>query len=187
MVLQLYKTSITRHYWLCQASKLIKDRAELPLPPTSSVELVSARLRDLPVGGKTPLGAGLLETYNLIRRVSNKDPHTRFVVVVISDGRANQGMTDLPVKEEVTRCAQLLLELQHTDYLVVDTEDKSGFMRADLAAALAASLGATLGEGAHPRDEPGRSPDRVEGRNLSHIRARSPSQASPIGPEKPVK
>ena len=91
------------------------------------------------IGGKTPLGAGLLETYNLIRRVNNKDPHTRFVVVVISDGRANQGMTDLPVKEEVAHCASLLLELKHTNYLVVDTEDKSGFMHADLAATLGPS------------------------------------------------
>ena len=120
-----------------------KDRAELLLPPTSSVQLASARLKELPVGGKTPLGAGLLETYKLIRRVSGKDPHTRFVVVVISDGRANQGMTELPVKEEVARCAGLLLELRHTDYLVVDTEDKSGFMRADLAAGLASLLQAT--------------------------------------------
>ena len=119
-----------------------KDRAELLLPPTSSVELASARLRELPVGGKTPLGAGLLETYNLIRRVSSKDPHTRFVLVIISDGRANQGMTELPVKEEVARCTRLLLELKNTDYLVVDTEDKSGFMRADLAAVLASLLGA---------------------------------------------
>ena len=117
-----------------------KDRAELLLPPTSSVELASARLKELPVGGKTPLGAGLLATYNLIRRTGSKDPHTRFIVVVISDGRANQGMTDLPVREEVARCARLLLELRHTDYLVVDTEDKSGFMRADLAANLASLL-----------------------------------------------
>ncbi len=120
-----------------------KDRAELLLPPTSSIELASDRLRDLPVGGKTPLGAGLLETYHLIRRVGNKDPHTRFVVVIISDGRANQGMTDLPVREEVARCAHLLLELANTDYLVVDTEDKSGFMHADLAAELASTLRAT--------------------------------------------
>ena len=105
--------------------------------------MASARLRELPVGGKTPLGAGLLETYNLIRRIGSKDPHTRFVVVVISDGRANQGMTELPVKEEVARCARLLLELRNTDYLVVDTEDKSGFMRADLAAILATFLEAT--------------------------------------------
>jgi magnesium chelatase subunit D len=120
-----------------------KDRAELLLPPTSSIELASDRLRDLPVGGKTPLGAGLLETYHLIRRVGNKDPHTRFVVVIISDGRANQGMTDLPVREEVARCAHLLLELANTDYLVVDTEDKSSFMHADLAAELASTLRAT--------------------------------------------
>ncbi|HQN20251.1 MAG TPA: hypothetical protein PKV86_13960, partial [Syntrophobacteraceae bacterium] len=39
--------------------------------------------------------------------------------------------------------AHLLLELANTDYLVVDTEDKSGFMHADLAAELASTLRAT--------------------------------------------
>ena len=54
----------------------------------------------------------------------------------------NQSMTDMPIKQEVTRCVGLLLELRNTDFIVVDTEDKSGFMRADLAASLASLLGA---------------------------------------------
>lgn len=70
-------------------------------------------------------------------------PHTPLVVVVISGDCANQGMADLPVKEEVARCARLLLELRNTDYLVLDSEDKSGFMQADLAANLACLLQAS--------------------------------------------
>jgi magnesium chelatase subunit D len=38
-----------------------KDRAEIVLPPTSSVEAASKRLKDVPVGGKTPQPAGLME------------------------------------------------------------------------------------------------------------------------------
>ncbi|MGV8074424.1 MAG: VWA domain-containing protein [Syntrophobacteraceae bacterium] len=119
-----------------------KDRAEIVLPPTSSVELASRKLRDLPVGGKTPLGAGLLATHNLIRQAGVKDPQRRFLVVIISDGRANQSISGMPVKTEIGNCAEALRELRNTDYIVVDTEDKSGFMRADSASGLATMLGA---------------------------------------------
>ncbi|MCE5243477.1 MAG: VWA domain-containing protein, partial [Desulfobacteraceae bacterium] len=119
-----------------------KDRAEVVLPPTSSVELAARRLREMPVGGKTPLGAGLLAAHNLVRNARFKAPHTRFLVVVVSDGRANHGLSGMPVREEVAGCCTLLQELGHIDFIVVDTEEKSGFMRADLARNLALDLGA---------------------------------------------
>jgi magnesium chelatase subunit D len=50
-----------------------KDRAETILPPTSSHELALKRLKEIPTGGKTPLSAGLMETYNLIRRLKLKN------------------------------------------------------------------------------------------------------------------
>ena len=37
-----------------------KEEARLVLPPTSSVELAQKALKDIPVGGKTPLSGGLL-------------------------------------------------------------------------------------------------------------------------------
>lgn len=119
-----------------------RDRAEVVLPPTSSVELAAKRLKELPVGGRTPLGAGLLAAYNLIRRVRLKRPETRFLVVLVSDGRANQPTSGLNVWEETERCAALLREVREVDCIVVDTEDKSGFLRTDLARRVAALLGA---------------------------------------------
>jgi len=119
-----------------------KDRAEVVLPPTSSVELASKRLKELPVGGKTPLGAGLLAAYNLIKQVKLKHPETRFLVVLVSDGRANQGVSGLDVWEEIKKCSMLLREVREADCIVVDTEDKSGFLRTDLARRVAALLGA---------------------------------------------
>ncbi len=46
------------------------------------------------------------------------------------------------MREEVARLAGMLAEQRNTDLLVVDTEDKSGFMRMDLARELAHEMGA---------------------------------------------
>lgn len=119
-----------------------KDRAEVILPPTSSVENASKRLREIPVGGKTPLAAGLLEAYRLIKRATLKSPETRVIGVLITDGRANQGISGAPIGEEVGKMAQILSELSLTDYIVVDTEDKGGFIKTDLAFQIASQLGA---------------------------------------------
>ena len=119
-----------------------KEKAEMVLPPTRSVEFSLKKLKDMPVGGKTPLTAGLLETYKLIKRVGMKSPETRFLLILITDGRANQAMTDAPVREEIKRVAGLLNELYLTDFIVVDTEDKKGFIKTDLALRIALQLGA---------------------------------------------
>lgn len=119
-----------------------KDRAEVVLPPTSSVELASKRLKELPVGGRTPLGAGLLAAYNLIKQVKLKQPTTRFLVVLVSDGRANQRISDLGIWEEIERCSMLLREVREADYIVVDVEEKDSFLRTDLAIKVASLLGA---------------------------------------------
>lgn len=120
-----------------------KDKAEIVLPPTSSVEHASRRLKEIPTGGKTPLCSGLMEAYGLINRYAKKSPETRFLLVIVTDGRANHTLSGLPPKEEITRIAQLLRDIPSTDYIVVDTEDKSRFMRADLAVPLASHLDAS--------------------------------------------
>lgn len=119
-----------------------QQQAEVVLPPTASVELASRRLKKLPVGGRTPLAAGLLVAYRLMAQVWRKEPRRRLLVVVVSDGRANQGLSDLPIPEELRRLAALLRETPLTDYVVVDTEDKSHLLRTDLARELADLLGA---------------------------------------------
>jgi len=119
-----------------------KDHAEVVLPPTSSVVTAARRLADIPVGGKTPLSAGLLETYRLIGRVRTKSPETRFLVVLVTDGRANHSLSDRPAKEEIRNMTGLLNGLPATDYVVVDTENKRNFLKADLARGIAAELGA---------------------------------------------
>ncbi len=117
-----------------------KDRAEIVLPPTASVALAAKRLKEIPVGGKTPLSAGLLETFNLIRRVRIKAAEKRFLVVVITDGRANHSLSGAPVHEEIRKMTELLKSLPATDYIVVDTEDKAKIIRTDLAREISSAL-----------------------------------------------
>lgn len=119
-----------------------RDRAELILPPTKSLNFSLKKLSEMPVGGKTPLSAGLLEAYKLIRRMEIKAPETRALMVLITDGRANQTLTDLPVGDEIKKMAGYLQAVPHTDFVVVDTENKKGIMKTDLALQIASHLGA---------------------------------------------
>ncbi|HSW63439.1 MAG TPA: VWA domain-containing protein [Dissulfurispiraceae bacterium] len=120
-----------------------KDHAEVVLQPTASVEHAARLLRNIPVGGKTPLGAGLLEAHRLLERVGRKRPETRFLLVLITDGRANQAMTAMTVMtpdEEIVRVSALLREQPGIDIIVVDTEEKGRFTTTDRAASIAAQL-----------------------------------------------
>ena len=119
-----------------------KDRAELVLPPTASVEMAAKRLAVLPVGGKTPLAAGLLEAWKLVRQVSLRAPETRFLVVLITDGRANQPISENSAKDELSGLVRILNEEERCDFIVIDTENKGNFLRADLALSLARQLDA---------------------------------------------
>jgi magnesium chelatase subunit D len=119
-----------------------RERAETVLSPTKSLEFSLKQLKDMPAGGKTPLTAGLLEAYKLIQRVGMKSPETRFLLILITDGRANQTMTDAPVSDEIRRMVDLLNALHRTDFIIVDTEDKKGFVKTDLALQIASQLGA---------------------------------------------
>src|SRR5690606_3864440 len=106
--------------------------AEVALPPTSSVEAGAARLRSLPVGGRTPLAAGLVKAAEVLRVERLRDPARRPLLVLVTDGRATTG-------GDVDRAADLL---RGTAAVVVDCE--SGPVRLGLALRLAARLGARV-------------------------------------------
>ncbi|MET8336489.1 putative cobaltochelatase [Streptosporangium canum] len=107
-------------------------RADLVLPPTSSVEAGAARLRDLPTGGRTPLAAGLLRAAEVLRVERLRDPARRPLVVLVTDGRATSGTV-----EESHRAAGLLAGVTG---VVVDCEN--GHVRLGLARSLAERMGA---------------------------------------------
>ena len=78
-----------------------KDGAFVNLPETASVELAARLLEEMPVGGKTPLTAGLVQSFEILTRHLNRVPDARPIVIIITDGRANVafGNREKPLKK----------------------------------------------------------------------------------------
>jgi magnesium chelatase subunit D len=112
--------------------------ATVVVPPTASVEVAARRLRDLPVGGRTPLAAGLEAVRQLIRRERWRDPVRRPIAVVITDGRAT-GARDAIAQ---ARQAATALARTRAASIVVDAEE--GPVRLGLAGDIACHAGAQL-------------------------------------------
>jgi magnesium chelatase subunit D len=83
-----------------------KNMARVVLPPTNSVELARRALIDLPVGGKTPLSAGLQAAYEVITRELRQSPELVPLMVLLTDGAGNVSMTDMPPQEEAFQVAK---------------------------------------------------------------------------------
>jgi len=82
-----------------------KDRSTLILPPTNSVQLAKRALSDIPVGGKTPLSAGLFMAHEVIKRERILHPDTNPLIIMLTDGAGNVSMGTLPPQEEAYRIA----------------------------------------------------------------------------------
>jgi magnesium chelatase subunit D len=85
-----------------------KDRATLVLPPTNSVLLAQRALADIPVGGKTPLSAGLALTYEVLKREQVLHPDVQPLVILLTDGAGNVSMTTQPPQEEAHQLCDLI-------------------------------------------------------------------------------
>ena len=64
-----------------------KDSAEELLPMTRSIELANKKLKDLPVGGKTPLHKGLEKSYTILLNEKKKNKNIVPVLVLVTDGK----------------------------------------------------------------------------------------------------
>ncbi|MCS7220724.1 MAG: putative cobaltochelatase [Anaerolineae bacterium] len=116
-----------------------KDRARLVLPPTSSVELAQRALKDIPVGGKTPLSSGLLLAYQVCMTAKRRDPEIMPLIILLTDGAGNVSIAGLPAQEEALRVADLLRQA-HLRSVVINMEH-AAFDRG-LAQSLAIAMGA---------------------------------------------
>ncbi len=119
-----------------------KDRAELLLGITRSVELAQKKLSDLPTGGKTPLAAGLDLAYEVLMGLMMREPETEPTLVLVSDGRASGKK-----KESDNPFAQALVSAERIGNqgirsIILDTE--TGFIRFHLCEQLNAKLHGTL-------------------------------------------
>jgi magnesium chelatase subunit ChlD-like protein len=83
-----------------------KDRASLVLPPTNSVLLAQRALVDIPVGGKTPLSAGLNMAYQVLKRESILHPDILPLLIILTDGAGNVAMKGGSPQKEAHQMAE---------------------------------------------------------------------------------
>ncbi len=98
-----------------------RDGARLVLPPTSSVERAQRALKHLPVGGKTPLAAGLLLAHEVILRAHRQQREVLPLLIVLTDGAGNVAISDRPPQEEALLVAGAIARDQ-IRAVVVNTE-----------------------------------------------------------------
>ena len=87
-----------------------KDRATLVLPPTNSVKLAERALADIPVGGKTPLSAGLFLTHRVLQREKITHPDVVPLVILLTDGAGNVSLGGMPPQDEAHLLAEQIAE-----------------------------------------------------------------------------
>ncbi|MDU7485444.1 MAG: magnesium chelatase subunit D family protein [Cutibacterium avidum] len=119
-----------------------RDRAEVLVPVTSSVEVAQRGLAELPVGGRTPLAAGLLTACEVVRPLLLKDPGLRPLLVLVTDGRGNVDLDGKPnsrATDEALKVADEIGADRRLSWVVIDTEDPRGIQLSranDIAMAL---------------------------------------------------
>jgi len=103
------------------------------LPPTNSIELAKKLLEELPTGGKTPLGHGLLTAYQVLKRELAREPDLLPLLIVVTDGRANVGLDRNKYYEgpqfgeiyrEIYEICHLIQKEERIRSLVIDAEEK---------------------------------------------------------------
>jgi magnesium chelatase subunit D len=114
-----------------------KDEARLVLPFTSSVDLAQKALRHLPVGGKTPLSAGLMLAYRTFRREMRLHPKAMPLMILLTDGAGNVSLTESSPQEESQKIADLIHRAGiHSVVINMEHEAYDRGLAAELARAL---------------------------------------------------
>lgn len=118
-----------------------RDKAEVLLPITRSVDLAQKCLAEMSTGGKTPLADGLAAALMTLSKLNKKDKELEPVLVVVTDGRANavmEGETD-PVGNAL-KIAEKIRKARIAS-VVIDTEND--FIKLGIAKKLAQHMGAS--------------------------------------------
>lgn len=117
-----------------------RDKADMLLPITRSVDLAQKRLAEMPTGGKTPLADGLALSLQTLALLNKRDSELEPILVLVTDGRANATEADGgdPVASAL-KMAERVGKAKITS-VVIDTE--SDFIKLGLAKRVAAAMGA---------------------------------------------
>ncbi|MFW8601845.1 magnesium chelatase subunit D family protein [Desulfobacterota bacterium M19] len=116
-----------------------RGEAKINLPVTSSVEMAGKLLAEMPVGGRTPLSAGLIKSYEQVRNFLSREPTGRPIVIILTDGKGNVSLGAARPVDEMLKIAAAMTAEKRAKYIVVDTEDE-GLVTFGLARRLAGAL-----------------------------------------------
>ena len=118
-----------------------RQKAELLLPITRSVDLAQKCLAEMPTGGKTPLADGLSTALVTLGMLNKKDNELEPILILVTDGRANaiEEKSGDPV-ESALKMAEKIRKAKITS-VVIDTE--TDFIKLGVAKAVAKTMGAT--------------------------------------------
>ena len=118
-----------------------RREATLLLPPTSSIDVAGRLLREMPIGGRTPLSAALVKAYETLMPQLRRDPSLRPLAILVTDGKANVGLdSGNPAMDEALRLAERIGRDRRIQWIVVDTEEQKR-VRFGLAHSIAEGLG----------------------------------------------
>ena len=118
-----------------------RQKAEVLLPITRSVDLAQKCLAEMPTGGKTPLADGLATALLTLARLNKKDSELEPILVLVTDGRANAVEEDGgdPVTAAI-KMAEKIRKAKITS-VVIDTEND--FIKLGVAKKIAQAMGAS--------------------------------------------
>lgn len=111
-----------------------KEESKLLLPPTRSVSRAYELLRDIKIGGRTPLFYGLQSALELLANLKLKDKANMPTMILFTDGKATSSYKGENSLEKIQQIAQKYADLNLKTFLI-DTE--CGFIRLGYAKQLA--------------------------------------------------
>ena len=98
-----------------------KDKAEILLPATRSINLAQKRLQELPTGGRTPLAKGLTLAMQMIVSEKIKDKDMIPLFILITDGKVNDRSSETPYKDLINIAKEVAKK--NIPGIVIDTEN----------------------------------------------------------------
>ena len=115
-----------------------RDKAELLLPITRSVDLAQKRLAEMPTGGKTPLADGLALSLQTLALLNKRDSELEPILIVVTDGRANA--VHEGEKEPVAAAINIAKKIAKAKITSVVIDTESDFIKLGIAKKLAAAM-----------------------------------------------
>lgn len=116
-----------------------RQKAEVLLPITRSVDLAQKCLAELPTGGKTPLADGLATSLMTLTMLNKKDSELEPILILVTDGRANAIEEGGDPVDSALKMAEKIRKAKITS-VVIDTE--TDFIKLGLAKRIASAMGA---------------------------------------------